>query len=104
MQRLAGAPISWGICEVPNWGLQLSVERVLTEMEALGLQATELGAAGWLPGGADEINKILSEHHLRAVAAFVPLVLHDAAGDPRIAACAWSSETPGFKRPNTYTQ
>ena len=78
MQRLAGAPISWGVCEVPNWGLQLSVERVLGEMEELGLQATELGAAGWLPADADEINKILGGHHLRAVAAFVPLVLHDA--------------------------
>lgn len=28
--RLAGAPISWGVCEVPGWGLQLSPDRVLS--------------------------------------------------------------------------
>ena len=26
--RIAGAPISWGVCEVPNWGYQLTPERV----------------------------------------------------------------------------
>jgi inosose dehydratase len=24
MNRIAGAPISWGLCEVPGWGYQLS--------------------------------------------------------------------------------
>jgi len=23
LERLAGAPISWGVCEVPGWGLEL---------------------------------------------------------------------------------
>ena len=78
MDRLAGAPISWGICEVPGWGKQLGVDRVLGEMRSLGLKATELGAAGWLPSDADAINKILGHHELAAMAAFVPLVLHDA--------------------------
>ena len=36
-RRLAGAPISWGVCEVPGWGLMLPPERVLGEMAALGL-------------------------------------------------------------------
>ena len=27
--RIAGAPISWGVCEVPGWGHQLAPERVL---------------------------------------------------------------------------
>ena len=48
-RRLAGAPISWGVCEVPGWGLQLPPDRVLSEMAALGLHATELGPDGWLP-------------------------------------------------------
>ena len=25
MDRVAGAPISWGVCEVPGWGYQLGV-------------------------------------------------------------------------------
>jgi inosose dehydratase len=29
VSRLAAAPISWGVCEVPGWGLQLPPERVL---------------------------------------------------------------------------
>ena len=28
-RRLAAAPISWGVCEVPGWGRQLAPERVL---------------------------------------------------------------------------
>ena len=45
-RRMAGAPISWGVCEVPGWGLQLAPERVLREMAELGLKATELGPQG----------------------------------------------------------
>jgi len=52
--RIAGAPISWGVCEVPGWGVQLSADRVLAEMRALGLTATERGPAGFLPGDPEE--------------------------------------------------
>ena len=55
MARVAGAPISWGICEVPGWGAQLPVDRVLSEMRDLGLTTTELGAIGWLPTDPDEL-------------------------------------------------
>jgi len=44
VERLAGAPISWGVCEVPGWGIMLPRDRVLSEMRDLGLKATELGA------------------------------------------------------------
>ena len=47
--RIAGAPISWGVCEVPGWGYQLSPGRVLGEMRDVGLAATELGPDGFLP-------------------------------------------------------
>jgi inosose dehydratase len=78
-RRLAGAPISWGVCEVPAWGLQLPPERVLSEMASLGLRATELGPVGWLPLDPERIREALGSHGLRLVAGFVPLVLHESA-------------------------
>ena len=76
MQRLATAPISWGICEVPGWGHQLPVERVLSEMAELGFPATELGSDGYLPTDPTELRAVLAPHNLSMLAAFVPLVLH----------------------------
>jgi inosose dehydratase len=78
LERVVGAPISWGVCEVPGWGLQLPVERVLAEMHELGLTATELGAIGWLPTDPAALRGLLDAHRLRVVAAFVPLAVHDA--------------------------
>jgi inosose dehydratase len=75
--RLAGAPISWGVCEVPGWGLQLPPERVLAEMAELGLRATELGAQGWLPDDGAAVRAVLDRHGLGLVGGFVPLVVHD---------------------------
>jgi inosose dehydratase len=74
-ERVAGAPITWGICEVPGWGYQMPPERVLSEMRSLGLRATELGPAGFLPGGSER--SLLEAHGLSLVAGFVPVVLHD---------------------------
>jgi inosose dehydratase len=71
--RLAGAPISWGVCEVPGWGVQLPPERVLAEMAGLGLTATELGAQGWLSPD----DGLLERHGLRLVGGFVPVVVGD---------------------------
>ena len=93
LDRMAAAPISWGICEVPGWGLQLPVDRVLGEMRDLGLARTELGAAGWLPDTAPAINGKLAEFGLGAVAAFVPLALHDAGRfDANLASAVRSAE------------
>jgi inosose dehydratase len=75
--RLAGAPISWGVCEVPGWGVQLPTERVLAEMAALGLRATELGPQGWLPLDGAAVRAELERHGLRLVGGFVPLVIHE---------------------------
>lgn len=77
LDRVAAAPISWGICEVPGWGLQLPVDRVLAEMRELGLTETELGAIGWLPTAPDDLRRMLDTHGMRVVGAFVPLALHD---------------------------
>lgn len=80
--RIAAAPISWGICEVPGWGVMLPPERVLGEMAALGLTATELGAAGFLPQDPSALRELLDRFDLGLIAGFVPLVLHDPAQWP----------------------
>lgn len=80
--QVAGAPISWGVCEVPGWGYQLPVERVLGEMRELGLAATEFGPDGYLPAGPGERAAVLGTHGLGAAGGFVPVVLHDEARDP----------------------
>ena len=74
-ERVAGAPITWGICEVPGWGYQMPPARVLSEMRSLGLRATELGPEGFLPRGSERA--LLESHGLSLVAGFVPVVLHD---------------------------
>ena len=81
-RRVAGAPISWGVCEVPGWGYQLDVDRVLGEMTELGLTATEFGPDGFLPAAGAARLALLRRHGLRAVGGFVPVVLHDPAVDP----------------------
>jgi inosose dehydratase len=80
--KIAGAPLSWGVCEVPGWGYQLGRDRVLTEMRGAGLTATELGPEGFLPGDAAELTALLDSHGLSCVGGFVPAVLHDTAHDP----------------------
>ncbi len=80
--KIAGAPISWGVCEVPGWGHQLDPERVLTEMRDTGLTATELGPEGFLPADTAELQSVLTRHGLACVGGFVPVVLHNAGHDP----------------------
>jgi inosose dehydratase len=88
--RLAAAPISWGVCEVPGWGHQLAPERVFGEIASLGIRATELGPIGYLPFEGQAIREALDRHGLGLVGGFVPLVLHeptlDTAEAERVAA------------------
>jgi inosose dehydratase len=80
--RIAGAPISWGVCEVPGWGYQLSPDRVLAEMRQVGLAATELGPLGFLPSDPDQVARMLGRHRLSSVGGFTPVVLHVPGCDP----------------------
>src|SRR5690606_23465139 len=82
VERIAGAPISWGVCEVPDWGHQLDVGTVLGQMREVGIVATEFGPDGFLPDEPVEKADALAAAHLRAVGQFVPVVLHDAGHDP----------------------
>ena len=81
-ERIAGAPISWGVCEVPGWGHQMEPERVLREMREVGLAATEFGPDGFLPAEVGRKVETLAGHRLAAVGGFVPVVAHDAGHDP----------------------
>jgi inosose dehydratase len=74
---IAGAPISWGVIEIPDWGHQMDRDRVLREAAAVGLEAMEAGPEVFLPQDPAEVSAALSEHGLGLVGGFVPAVLHE---------------------------
>jgi inosose dehydratase len=100
--------------------VQLSPARVLSEMAALGLKATELGALGWLPLDGAQARAELDRYGLRLVGGFVPVLVHrdddgfrqasaqlaEAGGEVFVAAAVqdaeWSTPIPldgdGWKR------
>lgn len=74
--RIAAAPISWGVCEVPGWGAVLDPARVLAGMRSLGLTATELGPPGWLPEDPEVLRTELADKGMTLVAGFLAVPLH----------------------------
>ncbi|CAN5874064.1 sugar phosphate isomerase/epimerase [soil metagenome] len=82
LDRVAAAPISWGVCEVPGWGVQLEPRLVLSQMSALGLRATEFGPVGFLPVQPVDKAALLASFSLRAAGGFLPVVLHEEQVDP----------------------
>jgi inosose dehydratase len=76
MAKIAGAPISWGVCEVPGWGNVLPATTVLNEMNELGLTATELGPPDYLPADPGALKALLSEFELTLVGGFLAVTLH----------------------------
>lgn len=74
--RVAAAPISWGVCEVPGWGAVAEPARVLASMAALGLHATELGPPGWLPQDPSALRAVLADAGSSLVAGFLAVPLH----------------------------
>ena len=101
LDRVATAPISWGVCEVPGWGYQLPVHRVLAEMGAAGFSHTELGSWGYLPTEPTELRTTLDGHGLGLLGGFAPLVLHDPsrAESTRAAAHRWARLISRWRRP-----
>jgi inosose dehydratase len=75
--RIAAGPISWGVCEVPNWGRQLSPEQVLPEMRSLGIAGTEAGPDGYLGDDPARAHALLEANGLELVGGFLPVVLHE---------------------------
>jgi inosose dehydratase len=76
-RKIAAAPISWGVCEVPNWGVQLDPDRVLADAARLGFTAVEAGPPGFLPADQRAAARTLDAHGLRCIGGFVTAVLHD---------------------------
>src|SRR5829696_10308119 len=94
--RIAGAPISWGVCEVPGWGYQLDPDRVLAEIRQVGLTATELGPDGFLPTQPDAMTQVLDHDGLRAVGGFTPCssTSPPTTPFPRLNACSRAMTPP----------
>ena len=75
--RIAGAPVSWGVIEIPDWGYQMPADRVLREAASLGLTAMEAGPEVFLPRDPTEVSDTLARYGLSLVGGFVPAVLHE---------------------------
>ncbi len=76
-RKIAAAPISWGVSEVPGWGAQLAIDRVLDDAKRLGFRAIEAGPPGFLPSDPGDAARALDSRGLRCVGGFVTAVLHD---------------------------
>ncbi len=78
--RIGGAPISWGVCEAPGWGVELPADRVLAELREVGLRATELGPTGYLGRDPAEVRDRLDRYGLRLIGGFLPVPMHRPTG------------------------
>ncbi len=76
LDRVAGAPITWGVDESPGWGYLMDRDRVLDEMSEAGLSATELGPDGFLPIDPGELREYVASHDMSVVGGFVPALLY----------------------------
>jgi inosose dehydratase len=74
--RIAGAPITWGVDGSPGWGYLMGRDRVMAEMAQVGLKATEIGPDGYLPRDPVELRAYMDRFGLAVVGGFVPSVLH----------------------------
>lgn len=76
--RLAAAPISWGVCEVPGWGFQIERDAVLDDATRLGLRDIEAGPPGFLPADPLQARELVSGRGMRVIGGFVTAVLHSS--------------------------
>lgn len=76
VDRIGGAPISWGVCEAPDWGHELPADLVLDQMRELGLRATELGPTGYLGQSPEQVRDRLDRYGMRLIGGFLPVPMH----------------------------
>lgn len=74
--RIAGAPVSWGVIGIPDWGYRMSTDRVLREAASAGLYALEAGPDGFLRQDAKRTARMLARQGFELVGGFVAAVLH----------------------------
>src|SRR6266508_4153559 len=82
MAKLAAAPITWGVCEIPGWGEVPPYQRVLDEIAATGYTGTELGPPDYLPSDPTTLRRELGSRGLSLVGAFCPVSFHRAEEAP----------------------
>lgn len=75
VDRIAAAPITWGVDGSPGWGYLVSRDRYVQEMTSLGLRATELGPDGFLPADPDALQEYLQQQGLVVVGGWVPIAM-----------------------------
>jgi inosose dehydratase len=76
--RLGNAPCSWGVIENVG-GERGAYARVLDEMQETGFVGTELGDWGFMPTDPDALRQELAARHLKLLASWVSVYLHDPA-------------------------
>ena len=81
--RIAAAPVSWGICEVPGWGYQLPAGEALAGMARIGVTSSELGPDEFVPGSPAEKRRQFADAGIQCIGAFCPVKLHDPRVDVR---------------------
>jgi inosose dehydratase len=75
--RVGNAPCSWGVIENVE-GERGAYARVLDEMQETGFAGTELGDWGFMPTDPDALRQALAARHLKLLASWVSVYLHDA--------------------------
>lgn len=85
--KLATGPVTWGVDFAdapgnPPW------ERVLDDIEASGIGATELGPVGYLPEDPETLRTVLRSRNLESAGSFVFDDLHDPSQRDRVMSVA----------------
>ncbi len=76
--HVGNAPCSWGIIENVE-GERGGYTQVLDEMHETGFAGTELGDWGFMPTDPDALRQELAARHLKLLASWVSVYLHDPA-------------------------
>src|SRR5215212_4443081 len=77
MFKIANAPCSWGVIEGID-GERAGYVRVIDEMQQTGYAGTELGDWGFMPSDPAFLMQELGWRHLKLLASWVSVFLHDA--------------------------
>ena len=78
-ERIAVAPISWGVSEVATWGHQMTARRVFDEMRSLGFRASELGPNGYFANDK-QVARDVKASGFEIIAGFVPITFRFPGG------------------------